>query len=78
VSVKVSYVVPATLRLRWYPRGRCGVQPHRRAAQAIRGFVYDPDAARAAGQAGRRVALRFSLDRFLADWDNVLDATVVR
>jgi glycosyltransferase involved in cell wall biosynthesis len=47
--------------------------------QAIRTFVNDPDAARAAGQAGRTAALaRFPVDRFLADWDDVLGAAVAR
>jgi len=41
---------------------------------AIRTFVHDPEAGRAAGHAGRQAALaRFSVDRFLAEWDVVLD-----
>jgi len=43
--------------------------------QALRTFVHDLDEGRAAGLAGREAALaRFSLDRFLADWDDVLGA----
>ncbi len=42
--------------------------------QAFRTFLRDPDAARAAGVAGRTSALeRYGLARFLADWDEVLD-----
>lgn len=40
---------------------------------AIRRFVHDPDQGRAAGRAGRDAALaRFSVDRFVGDWDRVL------
>jgi glycosyltransferase involved in cell wall biosynthesis len=43
--------------------------------QALRTFAHDVDAARAAGRAGREAALaRFSLGRFVADWDRVLAA----
>jgi glycosyltransferase involved in cell wall biosynthesis len=46
---------------------------------AIRTFVRDPDAARVTGQAGRQAALgRFSIDRFVADWDRVLAETIAR
>ena len=41
--------------------------------QAFRTFLHEPDAARAAGVAGRAAALeRYGLARFLADWDEVL------
>jgi len=37
-------------------------------------FAADPDAAEAAGAHARRAALaRFGLDRFLADWDALLE-----
>jgi hypothetical protein len=40
---------------------------------AVGDFVRDPDRARETGQAARRAALgRYGLDRFLADWDEVL------
>jgi glycosyltransferase involved in cell wall biosynthesis len=43
-------------------------------ARAARTFLHDPAAARAAGDAARRHALdRFGLDRFLADWDALLE-----
>jgi glycosyltransferase involved in cell wall biosynthesis len=42
---------------------------------AVRAFIADPEAARAAGRAGRRAALdRYGLERFLADWDEILEA----
>ena len=42
-------------------------------ADAVRTYVADPDAARAAGRAARRAALdRYGLDRFLSDWDRLL------
>jgi glycosyltransferase involved in cell wall biosynthesis len=41
---------------------------------ALRGFIADPDAARAAGLAAREAALeRYGLSRFLAGWDELLD-----
>ncbi len=41
---------------------------------ALRRFVEDPDAARAAGRAGRESALaRYGLERFLADWDAIFE-----
>jgi glycosyltransferase involved in cell wall biosynthesis len=41
---------------------------------ALRELVHDPDAARQAGAHARKVALdRFGLDRFLSDWDRLLD-----
>jgi glycosyltransferase involved in cell wall biosynthesis len=44
-----------------------------RLAEAARAFLADPDAARAAGDAARAHALRrFGLNRFLADWDDLL------
>jgi glycosyltransferase involved in cell wall biosynthesis len=43
-------------------------------AAALRTFVADPDAARAAGQAARAHALsHYGLERFLAEWDRVLE-----
>jgi len=46
-------------------------------ADAARRWLDDPAAARAAGAAAREHALsRFGLARFLADWDEVLDAVV--
>jgi glycosyltransferase involved in cell wall biosynthesis len=40
---------------------------------ALRGFIADPDAARAAGLAAREAALeRYGLSRFLAGWDEML------
>jgi glycosyltransferase involved in cell wall biosynthesis len=45
--------------------------------QAFRTFLHDPDAARAAGAAGRAAAVeRYGLARFLRDWDDVLDRSV--
>jgi glycosyltransferase involved in cell wall biosynthesis len=42
-------------------------------ARAARAFLDDPPRARAAGEAGRAYALeRFGLQRFLADWDDLL------
>jgi hypothetical protein len=47
-------------------------------AEAARGFLADPDGAREAGAAARRAALeRYSLERFLADWDDVLEAVAL-
>ena len=46
-------------------------------ARAARGFLEDPDRAREAGRAARAAALeRYSLGRFLADWDNLLTEVV--
>ncbi|BBY17289.1 glycosyltransferase [Mycolicibacterium litorale] len=43
-------------------------------ASALEGFVSDPSAARAAGKAARDFAVaHFSLDRFLRDWDRLID-----
>jgi hypothetical protein len=40
---------------------------------AVRRFIHDPAAARAAGQAAREAAVaRYGLKRFLADWDEIL------
>jgi glycosyltransferase involved in cell wall biosynthesis len=45
----------------------------RRLQAGVRDLRRDPDRARAAGLEGRRVALeRFSLARFLSDWDDLL------
>lgn len=47
-------------------------------AEAVRRFLDDPAAARAAGEAGRRHALeRYGLRRFLTDWDAVLTDLVL-
>lgn len=44
-------------------------------ASALDGFVSDLSAASAAGKAARDFAMsRFSLDRFLGDWDRLIDA----
>jgi hypothetical protein len=46
-------------------------------ADAARGFLADPAAARAAGHAAREHALeRFGLSRFLTDWDVLLEEVV--
>jgi len=46
-------------------------------ADAARGFLADPDRAREAGRAARAAALeRYSLERFLADWDDLLGEVV--
>lgn len=43
-------------------------------ARALRGFVGEPDRAREAGLAAREAALaRYGLERFLADWDALLE-----
>lgn len=43
-------------------------------AESARAYVNDPELARSAGAAGRRIALgRFGIDRFLQDWDRMLD-----
>ena len=40
---------------------------------AVRTYVADPEAAALAGKAARAAALdRYGVDRFLADWDRVL------
>ena len=42
---------------------------------ALRRFLRDPEAARAAGLAAREAACaRYSLKRFLRDWDQILEA----
>jgi hypothetical protein len=42
--------------------------------EAVRGLMTDPDRARACGQAARRAAIsRFGLNRFLDDWDELLE-----
>lgn len=46
-------------------------------ARAVRRFVAHPEEARAAGQQARRAATaRYSLDRFLTDWDQVLKEAI--
>lgn len=48
-------------------------------AAAMRRFVEDPELALVTGKAARAAALeRFGLQRFLADWDRVLDQAVSR
>ncbi|MEA2379766.1 MAG: hypothetical protein QOD13_3673 [Thermoleophilaceae bacterium] len=43
-------------------------------SHAVRDFVRDPDAARAAGEVARCAALeRYGLSRFLSDWDELLE-----
>lgn len=43
-------------------------------AAAVRRFVAEPEAAREAGRAARRAALgRYGLERFLADWDQLVE-----
>ena len=45
-----------------------------RLADAARGYLDEPNRAREAGLAARRAALeRFGLERFLADWDDLLE-----
>jgi hypothetical protein len=52
--------------------GVLSTRPDRLAA-AVRHFVEEPDAARLAGKAARAAALeRYGLERFLADWDRLL------
>jgi glycosyltransferase involved in cell wall biosynthesis len=44
------------------------------AQRALREFIHDPDAARDAGAHARKVALdRYGLDRFLSDWNQLID-----
>jgi glycosyltransferase involved in cell wall biosynthesis len=46
-------------------------------AEAVRRFLHDPEAARDAGFAARSYALeRFGLERFLADWDDLLSEVI--
>jgi hypothetical protein len=53
--------------------GVLSTRPDRLAA-AVRHFVEEPDAARLAGKAARAAALeRYGLERFLADWDRLLE-----
>jgi glycosyltransferase involved in cell wall biosynthesis len=48
-----------------------------RLAQGARDLLADPDRAREAGLAARAAALeRFGLQRFLDDWDDLLEAVV--
>ena len=43
-------------------------------ADAVRGFVAEPERARGAGEAARAAALeRYGLRRFLSDWDRLLE-----
>ena len=45
--------------------------------EAARGFMADPESARACGQAARKAALaRYGLDRFLSEWDRLLNSVV--
>jgi len=51
----------------------------KRLARRLRELVRDPDAAREAGAAARRAALaRYGLERFLADWDVLLEEVAPR
>jgi hypothetical protein len=46
-------------------------------AEAAREFLVDPDRAREAGRVARAAALeRYGLERFLADWDDLLSEVV--
>jgi hypothetical protein len=46
-------------------------------AEAVRGFLHDPDRALEAGRAARAAAReRYGLERFLADWDGLLSEVV--
>jgi glycosyltransferase involved in cell wall biosynthesis len=46
---------------------------------AVRRLVHDTDEARERGAAARKAALeRYGLERFLADWDGVLEEVAVR
>jgi glycosyltransferase involved in cell wall biosynthesis len=48
-------------------------------ARALRRFVEDPELARATGEAARAAALeRFGLERFLADWNELLEEVTAR
>jgi hypothetical protein len=48
-------------------------------AGAVRAFIEEPERARAAGRAARAAALaRYGLDRFLADWDRLLEEATAR
>jgi hypothetical protein len=45
-----------------------------RLGEAVRGFVAEPQRAREAGVAARAAALeRYGLERFLHDWDELLE-----
>jgi glycosyltransferase involved in cell wall biosynthesis len=71
-------VLDTTEAARAVPReaGVVSASPEELAA-AVRRFVAEPEAARAAGEAARRAALeRYGVARFLADWDRVLDDVV--
>jgi glycosyltransferase involved in cell wall biosynthesis len=71
-------VLDTTEAARAVPReaGVVSASPEELAA-AVRRFVAEPEAARAAGEAARRAALeRYGVARFLADWDTVLDDVV--
>ncbi len=40
---------------------------------ALRRYVTDPEAARAAGKSARQIALKyFGLERFLSEWDQLI------
>jgi glycosyltransferase involved in cell wall biosynthesis len=44
---------------------------------ALRGYMADPDLARETGRSARCAALdRYSLARFLSDWDDLLEEVV--
>ncbi len=41
---------------------------------ALRRYIADPEAARAAGKSARQIALKyFGLDRFLQEWDQLIE-----
>jgi glycosyltransferase involved in cell wall biosynthesis len=74
-------VVLATTEAPEVVPGSAGVVSNRLSVlqDAIRTFVHDPEAAGTAGETGRRAALaRFSIGRFVADWDRVLDDVMAR
>jgi Glycosyl transferases group 1 len=55
------------------PEAGCVTTDPVRLGEAVRALVHDHEAARVAGKAARAAALeRYSLDRFLADWDGLL------
>ncbi len=57
--------------------GYCSTDPNR-LAQALRELMAEPELARSLGAAARAHALdRYGLDRFLTDWDTVLNGAVL-
>jgi len=50
-----------------------------RLVEGVRHYLEDPEAARLAGNAARKAALdRYGLDRFLAEWDRLLEEVTQR